>query len=433
MKPSLLDPRQRVVITGLGVVAPNGIGREAFWNACVEGRSGIDWIKSFDTTDLYCKIGGEVRDFEAGDYLDPKAARRVSRFGAFAVASARLAIADATIDMSRMDPYRLGTVFGTGGAGVGNVACEAYERVFRSGGRGLDVAAPVQAAAHASTLNVFIALGFRGHNTTCSAGCASGLDAIAQASAALRAGRADVIVAGGAEAPLSWASMTGMAASRVFTHHNDPPQAASRPYDDTRDGLVLSEGGGAVVLETAAHAMDRGAPIQAEVMGYATTAEAFHVLSSKTDGEELAHGFRSALLEAKISADEVDYVCAHGISSRDYDVAEVNAVKRALGDRAYHIPMSSIKSCTGQAFAAGGVWQTIAGCMAVGTGLVPPTINLRHPDPLCDLDHVPNYARRARVDCVMVNSHSLGGTHACLVIRRFAETSARDGGVTRSR
>jgi 3-oxoacyl-(acyl-carrier-protein) synthase len=213
--------------------------------------------------------------------------------------------------------------------------------------------------------------------------------------------------------------MTTMCVSRVPTRQNDPPEAASRPYDNTRDGLVVSEGSGAVVLETAAHAMDRGATIYGEVVGYAVTSEAYHFFDSRTEGEELARALRQALLEAKVGADEIDYVCAHGISGRDYDVAEVNAVKAALGDRAYHIPMSSIKSCTGQAFGASGTWQVIAGCMAMQTGMVPPTINLHTPDPQCDLDHVPNYARPARVDSVMVNSHSLGGTHACLVARRF--------------
>ncbi len=422
MRPSVLDPRKRVVITGLGVVAPNGTGKQAFWNACVEGRSGIDWIQSFDASDIYCKIAGEVRDFDPTDYIEGKLAMRTCRFGAFAVAAARLALDDAGVDLSREDPYRAGTIFGTGSAGVGNISDEMYTKLLRSGPRGIDVVGSAQTAAHAGTANVFIALGLRGHNATSSAGCVSGIDAIAQAAQALRSGRADLMVAGGTEAPISWASMSAMAVSRVLTHHNDPPQEACRPYDRSRDGLIVSEGSGAVTLETAAHAMERGAHIYAEVMGYAATSEAYHFLHGRPGGEELARALRLALLEAKMSAVEMDYVCAHGIGSRDYDIAEVNALKIVLGERAYHLPVSSIKSCTGQPFAAGGAWQTVAACMAIETGIVPPTINLREPDPQCDLDHVPLYARRARVDTVMVNSHSLGGTHACLIVRRFQET-----------
>ncbi|MEN6403533.1 MAG: beta-ketoacyl synthase N-terminal-like domain-containing protein, partial [Armatimonadia bacterium] len=226
--------------------------------------------------------------------------------------------------------------------------------------------------------------------------------------------------AGATEACLSSVGMGVLAAQKVLTKRNDPPQAACRPYDKTRDGLILSEGSAAVVLETAEHAMDRGAPIYAEVLGYAATTEAHHLLLAKPDGEELAQAFRTALLQAKISTDEIDYICAHGISNKQYDVAETNAVKQVMGPRAYHVPMSSIKSMTGQPFAAGGGWQVVAACMTMQTGIIAPTINYNEPDPECDLDYVPNQARQARVDTVMLNSHSVGGTHACLLIRKFA-------------
>ncbi len=421
MHASLLTPRERVVITGLGVVTPVGIGVGPFWDALTEGRSGIDWIRGFDTSQIYCKIGGEVRDFDPTEFRAPKHAARSGKFSNFAVAAAQLAMRDAALDPGRVDPYKMGAIFGTTMAGQGSIGDEVYALLHqqRMSTEGLDLMAPSEMAAHAGTANVFIELGMKGPNTTTGVGCVATLDAVNSATALLRSGRAHVMVAGAAEACLSQVGMSLLAAQKVLTKRNDPPQAACCPYDQRRDGLVLSEGSAAVVLETAEHAMDRGARIYAEVMGYAATTEAHHLLLAKADGEELARAFRQALLQAKMASDEVDYICAHGIGNKQYDVAETNAVKMVMGERAYHVPMSSIKSMTGQPFAAGGGWQIAAACLAMQSGLVPPTINLDEPDPDCDLDYVPHEARRARVETVMLNSHSVGGTHACLLIRRF--------------
>lgn len=419
MRPSLLSPQQRVVITGLGVVSPVGIGKTAFWQALSEGRSGIDWIQSFDTSDLYCKIGGEVRNFDASDFRSSKKAGNGGRFSNFAVAAAQLAVADADLDTAKEDPYAMGAIFGTTMAGLGNIGDEIYSHLQRQGIQGLNPLTPSEVSAHSATANVFIDLGMKGPNTTSGLGCVAALDAVNSSMALLRDGRAQVMIAGGTEACLSAVGLGVLAAQRVLSHRNDPPQAACRPYDNTRDGLVLSEGAGAVVLETAEHAMNRGAPIYAEVMGYAATTEAHHLLFAKDTGEELARAFRQALLEAKVSVDEIDYICAHGISNRNYDISETKAVKLVMGERAYHVPMSSIKSMTGQPFAAGGAWQIVSSCMTLQTGLIPPTINYREPDPECDLDYVPNNARMGRVDTAMINSHSVGGTHAALIIRKF--------------
>ncbi len=419
MGPSLLSPRRRVVITGLGVVAPNGIGKDAFWDAITEGRSGVDWITSFDTSETYCKIGGEVSDFDAADYMPAKKARRTGRFSSFAVAAARLAMEDAGIEVGGMDPYKMGAIIGTTVAGQGNITDELYHHFENYGAAGIDQLAPSQLSAHAATASVFIELGMKGPNTTCSAGCVAGIDAVATCASILKSGQAQVMVAGATEAPLSPFGMGLLCAQKVLTRHNDPPHEASRPYDNTRDGLVLSEGGGAVVLETAEHAMERGARTYAEIMGYGSTTEAYHLLLADPGGEELAYAFRRALLAGKVAADEIDYVSAHGISNRQYDIAETKAVKMVLGRRAYNVPMSSIKSSTGQPFAPGGTWQLASACMSIQTGMIPPTINYRVRDPECDLDYVPNYARRARVDTAMINSHSVGGTHGCLIIRRF--------------
>jgi len=420
MKPSLLSPRERVVITGLGVVSPVGIGVTAFWEALTEGRSGIDWIRSFDTSKLYCKIGGEVRDFNAADFRPAKKAARSGRFSNFAVAAAQLAVRDADLDTGRLDPYQMGAIFGTTMAGLGNIGDEVYALLHRQkmSHEGLDLLAPSEVAAHAATSNVCIDLGLKGPNSTSGVGCVSTLDAMDSAVHLLRSGRAQMMVAGATEACVSEVGFSVLARQGVLTHRNDPPAAACRPYDKTRDGLALSEGSAAVVLETAEHAMDRGARIYAEVLGYAVTTEAHHLLLAKPDGEELARAFRQALLQAKIAVDEIDYICAHGISNQQYDVAETNAVKMVMGEHAYRVPMSSIKSMTGQPFAAGGGWQIVAACMAMQADLIPPTINYHTPDPACDLDYVPNVARAARVETVMLNSHSVGGTHACMLLRR---------------
>ncbi len=416
---SLNNHRRRVVITGLGVVAPNGIGKDAFWEAVVQGRSGIDWIDGFDTSELYCRIAGQVRNFDPADYMNAREARRAGRFSHFAVAASRLALEDAQLDVAAVDPYQMGVVFGTSLAGNGNVADGIYHDFMTEGAQGIEITAATQVAAHAATSHVFIELGMKGPNTTVTPGCVASLDAVNVAAGILRSGQAQVMVAGGTEACVSPVGMALLCKQKVLTSHNDPPQAACRPYDYTRDGLVLSEGGGAVVLETAEHAMQRGAGIYAEVLGYSSATEARHLIAADATGRELAHVLRVALLASRLSPTDVDYICAHGIGTREYDIAETRAVKMAMDGRGHNIPVSSIKSSTGQAFAASGAWQIASSCMSLQTGLLPPTINYRVPDPDCDLDYVPNTARRARVDTIIMNSHSFGGTHAALVIRRF--------------
>lgn len=416
-----LNPRRRVVITGLGVVAPNGIGKQAFWEAVSQGRSGIDWVSSFDTSDLYCKIGGEIKDFDPTDYMNAKESRRAGQFAHFAVAASRMAVEDARLALDSIDQFQIGAVFGTSTAGNGSFAPELYHDYEQFGPQGVEITFPTQVLAHAATSHVFIELGLKGPNSTSGSGCVGSLDAVSTASNVLRAGQAEVMIAGGTEANVSAFGLGVLCRQRVLSAHNDPPQEACRPYDDTRDGLVLSDGAAAVVLETAEHAMQRGGPIYAEVLAYSSATEAHHLIAADATGEELARAFRTALLHSQVGPEEIDYICAHGIGNRQYDIAETNAVKMVLGRRAYHIPMSSIKSSTGQPFAAGGGWQLVTSCMSIANGLVPPTINYRVPDAECDLDYVPNHARRARVDTVMINSHSFGGTHGCLIIRRFTE------------
>ncbi len=412
------NPRRRVVITGLGVVAPNGIGKDSWWQAIVEGRSGIDWITSFDTSGLYCRIAGQVKDFVAEDFMSKRSARMAGRFAHFAVAASRLATEDAGLELNGIDPFRTGAAFGTSLAGVGNISDDMYHRFETEGADGLVPSMATEMAAHAATSRVFIELGLKGPNATSGTGCVASLDSIAVGCDALRSGQAEVMIAGGTEACISKGVMTLLCKQRVLTHHNSHPAQASRPFDYTRDGLVLSEGSGAVVLETLEHARERGANIYAEVRGYGSTTEAKRMIAAQASGEELARAFEAALLCGKVGPEQIDYICAHGIGTREYDIADTNAIKKVLGQRAYNVPVSSIKSSTGQAFAAGGAFQVVSACMTLATGMIPPTINYRVPDPACDLDYVPNQARRARVDMVMTNSHSFGGSHAALILGR---------------
>lgn len=413
--------KKRVVITGLGVVSPCGIGIDAFWDSVREGRSGISWITSFDASNLYCRIAGEVRNFDPTDYMPAADARRATRFSHLAVAAARLAVEDAVLDLGRLDPFRVGVVFGTSVAGLAAVSEDIYAGFVE---RGLSHCGPtdcVETTPHAATAHVIIALRVKGPNASTATGCCAALDSFALARDMLLSGEADVVVAGGTEACVREFSMSLLCKTGVLTHYNEEPEKASRPYDATRDGLVVSEGAGALVLETAEHALSRGARIYAEILGYGAATEGKHLVIPDPSGVELARAFSFALNESRLSPQDIDYVCAHGISNQGYDAADTRAVKMVLGERAYNIPVSSIKSTTGQPFAAGGAWQAAASCMAIRDCVVPPTINYRYPDPQCDLDYVPNRARTARVDTVMINSHSFGGTHSALILRRFEE------------
>jgi len=357
------------VITGLGVVSPVGIGKDAFWDAVVQGRSGIDWLEGFDTSDLYCRIGGQVRDFDPTQYMDAKEAKRAGRFSHFAVGAARLAVDDADLDLNDgFDPYQAGAVFGTSLAGNGNIADEMYKQFAATGPRHIEVTSGTQLAAHAATSHVLIQLGLKGPNSTLGTGCVAGLEAINNAANILRSGQAQVMIAGGTEACISTIGMSLLCKLRVLTRHNERPQTASRPFDYTRDGLVLSEGAGAVVMETAEHAVQRDAQIYAEVCGYSSATEAQHLVAADPSGEELSHAFATALRCGKVDTEEIDYVCAHGIGNREYDIAETKAIKTVLGPRAYSIPVSSIKSTTGQSFGAGAAWQLVSSCMTLVTG-----------------------------------------------------------------
>jgi 3-oxoacyl-[acyl-carrier-protein] synthase II len=410
----------RVVITGVGPVACCGIGVENYWRALVEGQSGLGYITRFDVSDLPVRIGGEIHNFDPTDYMRRRDAVHAGRFTHLAAAAAQLAVQDAGLDLGSYDPYQMGVSFGSSSAGFGSVADETYRIIHTRGDEYADPMGIVEIPAHAAASHILINLGIKGPNASFSTGCSTGLEAIAYGARMVREGRAQVVVAGASESCLSRNIFFCLCQQNAMA--TDPnPLTACRPWDVTRTGLVLSEGAGAVILERADLALDRGAQIYAEVVGHGSTVEARHMVFADASGVDLAQAYRLALKSARLSAVDIDYACAHGIGSKDYDLADTRALKLALGPRAYTIAVSSIKPITGQPFAASGALTTIATAKTVATGLIPGTLNHHQPDADCDLDYVPARTRASRVDTALINAHSFGGTHAVLVLRRFAE------------
>lgn len=419
--PAFDPPARRVVVTGLGVVSCAGIGKDAFWRAVRDGVSGIRRITRFDVSDLNSQIAGEITDFEPTDWVEEKKSRKQGRFVHFAVAAAKLALQDSGLDLSTVDPFDVGVAFGASGAGNGNIADDHYTRWVQSDFRKVDPTGINEIPTHAASSHISIELGIKGPQFSISTGCVTSVLTVGQALETLCRGQAKYMIAGGAEACLSRPIYHMLARQRVMSTRNDDPQTACRPFDRHSDGLVLGEGAGAVMLETADQAMKRGAHIYGEVVGYAVNTEAYHMVISIPTGEEMSRCLKGAAAMARIAPHDIDYICAHGIGNSEYDLADTRGVKLALGRHAYHIPVSSIKPIPGQCFGAGAAMQLVAVCMTMETETVPPTINLTDPSPECDLDYVPEKARRSRVDTVAFNAHSFGGTHAAMIVSRFSE------------
>jgi len=406
---------RRVVITGLGVVAPNGIGKDAFWNALIAGKSGIDEISTFDTKAFPCHVAAEVRDFHPTDFMEKRNSRELWRFSQFALASAQMAIDDAKLQMDAPDESRVAACFGTCVNGFEKVE-ESYEKVKREGYLGLDPSTCFQYSTHAPVSHVAIELGVKGPTMTLASGCSTGLDVIKWGTDQIKKGLVDAAIVGSTEAPLNPLSFSTFCALGILAQPVADPRRSSRPYDRTRDGLVLGEGGGTVVLETLERALDRGAPIYAEVLGYGVTSEALHLRKRDTTGRALSDAIKLTLQSSNWELADVDYINAHGNSMPDNDRAETNAFKLAFGQGAYAIPISSIKSMIGQPIAASGILQAIATALSISHGMIPPTINYKTADPDCDLDYVPNVARVTRIRNTLTTAHALGGTHSVLAL-----------------
>ena len=411
---------RRVVITGLGVIASNGIGKRDFWRAITEGRSGIRRITRFDPSEFPTQIAGEVNNFNPAEFLEPKKARRIDRFSQLGIAASILAVQDAGINLEREDRNRIGVFLGAAVAGL--AYAEAQHDTFREKGfQRINPHIIYAAFSDACAGSISLELGLKGPSTTIAAACASGSASIGLGFHAIRNQEADVILAGGADAPVTPMIVASYCAANAMSTRNGEPQKASRPFCVDRDGFVLAEGAGMIILENLDRALRRGAHIYGEMCGFGMTCDSYHMLQSAPEGEERARAIRLALKDARMDPDQVDYVNAHGTSTPINDKVETLAIKKVFGDHAYNLPVSSTKSMIGHAHGACGSIETIVCALVIENQVIPPTINYEKPDPECDLDYVPNQCRRGRVNVVLKNAFGFGGKNAALIMKKFDE------------
>lgn len=409
---------RRVVITGLGPVSPVGTGKEEYWKALCEGKSGISEITAFDPTDYTSRIAGEVQDFEISDYIEPKKARRMDRFTHFAIAASKLALEDAGLEITPAIADQTGVIIGSGIGGLSTM--ETQHKVLQEKGprRVSPFLVPMMICDLAAG-EVSILVGAKGPNICIVTACATSTHAIGEAFEIIKRGEADICIAGGSEAGITPLGVAGFCSVRALSTRNEEPQRASRPFDAERDGFVIGEGAGIVVLETLEGAISRGAHIYAEVIGFGMTGDAYHITAPDPSGCGAARSMQNALDQANISPADVDYINAHGTSTAYNDEYETKAIKDVFKEHAYKIPISSTKSMTGHLLGAAGGIELIACAMAIETGIVPPTINYENFDPECDLSYVPNNAIEKNVSVAVSNSFGFGGHNAALVIREL--------------
>ena len=408
---------RRVVITGMGAVTPLGLTVDDYWQALLEGKSGIDWISVIDTSGYPAKVSGEVRGFEPEQYMSRKEARRMARFSQLAVAAAREAVESAGLE-GAVAPERLGVALGTGFGGLPNTD-GAVRTIVEKGGMRVDPFYMLKTLPNMAASHVSMQFQAKGPSSTITTACAAATQAMGEATQLIRRGQADAMLTGGTEAGMCELGLASFSVMRALSTRDDDPAKASRPFDAKRDGFVSSEGSAVFVLESLEHAQARGATILAEIIGFGASADAYHMVAPCADGEGAARCMRWALEDAGVAPEEVDYINAHGTSTLLNDVSETLAIKTVLGEHAYQIPISSTKSMIGHALGASGAIESVACVKTLQTGIVHPTINYEYPDPECDLDYVPNEARQQEVRVVLKNSFGFGGQNACLVFRRF--------------
>jgi len=412
--------KRRVVITGMGVVAPNGIGIENFWDSLVHGRSGVRRITHFDASTYPSQIAAEVPDFEPTDYMDPKTAKRLGRYAQFALASAHMAVEDSEIDFSREDPYRVGVFIGTA-IGGGDVSEHLHTVFMEKGIKRIPPYSVFSISTHCASGAISCELGLKGLNNTISAGCNSGLDACYLAYNSIQKGDADIILVGAGEAPITPYIFAIFCASGYMSRCNNDPQRAVKPYDIEADGLALGEGGAVLIMEDLSHAMDRNAKIYGEVLGYGATNDGYDLFGANTDGTSATVCFKNALANALLRPEDIDYINAHGNGYTEYDICETESIKGAFGECAYQIPVSSLKPITGQSLSPTGIYQVTACLLAIRDGVIPPTMNLFHPHPECDLNYVPNHLIRINTNTAAMNAHGFGGRHTVLIVGKYSK------------
>jgi 3-oxoacyl-[acyl-carrier-protein] synthase II len=412
--------KKRVVITGLGVISPIGNDLETFWTHLVQGKSGVGPITRFDTTDYPVKIAAEVKDFDPLNHIDKKEARRMDRFVQFAVSAAKMALAHADLQIDKVDATRVGVYIGSGIGGLGTLE-EQHKVLLQRGPRRISPFFIPMMIANMASGQVSIHTGAKGPNSAAISACATGTHCIGDAFKILQRGDADVMIAGGTEATILPMAFAGFSSMGALSTRNDEPEKASRPFDRDRDGFVMGEGAGILVMETLDHAMKRGARIIAEVAGYGMTADAYHLTSPSPEGEGAARAMLMAIQDAGLSPEDIDYINAHGTSTELNDKYETMAIKSVFGEHARKLAISSNKSMIGHLLGAAGGVEAVATAMTIKEGIIPPTINHENPDPECDLDYVPNEARKARVRTALSNSLGFGGHNAAILLKAWED------------
>jgi 3-oxoacyl-[acyl-carrier-protein] synthase II len=409
-----------VAVTGIGAVTPIGMGREPLWSGLRSQRSAVGRVTRFDTSAYRSHNAAEVNDFDAADFVERKKVKRLDRYGTFSIACAKLAVEDAGLDLAREDRERVGVMMGSALGGI-RFAEEQLEVFLTKGIRAVEPGLALGVFGGASSCNIAIELGAMGPNNTNAMSCASGTIAIGDAFRAIRDDYADVMFAGGAEAPLAPLCFGAFAIIRAMSTRDDDPTAASRPFDKDRDGFVMGEGAGIVVLEEYEHAKKRGAKIYAEVIGYGLSGDAYHITSPAPDGDGAFRSMSAALKRAGISASDIDYINAHGTSTQIGDEIELGAVERLLGNATSKVSMSSTKSSTGHLLGAAGAIEAIFSILAIRDNIVPPTINLENPSVETAIDLVPQTARKREINVALSNSFGFGGTNASVIVQRVAD------------
>jgi 3-oxoacyl-[acyl-carrier-protein] synthase II len=405
---------KKIVITGIGVIAPNGTGKEKFWSAIKSGKSGIDKITRFDVSDYPVKIAGEVKDFDSLQYMERKETKLLSRTAQFALAATKLALDDAAMNLDSENLTRVGVIFGTSTGGQ-DVHEQQLKMFYEKGRIETSPFAPVSINYNLPVGVVASTYKIKGYNLTLSTGCSSGLNAIGCAYDTIMFGKADIIIAGGIDAPILPFTFNAFCNARILAKGNGSPSAASRPFDKHREGYVLAEGAGIVIVEEYEHAKKRNAHIYGEIIGYSNTNDGYSVLGMNPDGNEVVRSMKTALDNAGITV--VDYICAHGSSSVVSDKRETQSIKHVFKEKAYGIPISSIKSMIGQPLSAASSLQFITAMLAIEDNYVPPTINYEIPDPDCDLNYIPNKGEQKDIMTAMACSFGMGGSNASVVVK----------------
>ena len=409
-----MNGNHRVMVTGMGIISPLGLDVESTWDGIVNGRSGVDLITAFDTEGFDTHFAAEVKGFDPENHLERKEARRMDRFAQFAAVAAQQACAQAGLERGTVDPYRVGVIIGSGIGGISTLSQQHEILIERGPKRVSPFLIPMMLGDMASA-QVSMVTGSMGANYCLVSSCSSGADALGQAWAMIRRGQEDIVLAGGSEAPLVPVAVAGFNALRALSRFNENPAGASRPFDVNRDGFVMGEGAAVLVLESEESARKRGATILGEIKGYAATSDAHHLTEPLASGESAARAMTKALEEAGVTAADVDYVNAHGTSTPLNDRHETAAIKVALGEDAYRVPVSSTKSMTGHLLGSGGALEACFCLLGMENSIIPPTINLKEADPSCDLDYTPNTARPQELNVTVSNSFGFGGHNSVLV------------------